>query len=63
MKGIDHLVGVCVGGIIEQKRNRMEERARSRRQGSGGWRVGDRAVGTASINAASSQSSIETKRM
>lgn len=61
MKGIDHLVGVCVGGIIEQKRNRMEERAR--RQGSGGWRVGDRAVGTASINAASSQLSIETKRM
>lgn len=56
MKGIDHLAGDCVGGIMEQKRNRMEERAGSggqRSRGAGG-RVGDMAVGTAGIDGASS---------
>lgn len=63
MKGIDHLAGACVGGIMEQKRNQMGGRVRrevgsSRRQGSGDQGMGGRGVGTISMDTACGNRSI-----
>lgn len=67
MKGIDHLAGACVGGIMEQKRNQMGGRVRSggdrevgssRRQGSGDQGMGGRGMGTVSMDTACGNRSI-----